>query len=173
MALGSLVVSLLAAKPYFQFRWTPHIAKYGQYWQALTYHVVYTNSSEMLLGSLILYHAARMVERAFGTKKMGVRSETDAALSPHYLPTALAPLARVGHRRGRCSRTAPDKAPNAPVDRETGRWVPPRGSVWRLGRPCLSVLPDDATAVDDAHQRTGNHRPCACGRSHALGTFSD
>ena len=70
--LTSLLVSLLSLKLYIPFRLHPHILVYHQYWQAWAYHVAFTNSSELFLGIMILYHGARHVERACGSRKYGV-----------------------------------------------------------------------------------------------------
>ncbi|WFD29021.1 hypothetical protein MSPP1_000025 [Malassezia sp. CBS 17886] len=65
----SLAVSLLDAKAYFAFHVSPHLLVYHQYWQLFAYHILYVNSSELLLGSLLHYHASRGIERVFGSRK--------------------------------------------------------------------------------------------------------
>lgn len=44
----------------------------SQYWRLPVHHLAFSNSSELLLAELVLYHVAIPVERMFGSSKFAV-----------------------------------------------------------------------------------------------------
>ncbi|CAE6485619.1 unnamed protein product [Rhizoctonia solani] len=65
----SLIVGLADARYYFHLQLSPHISRDHQYWRLLTNQLAFTNSSELLLGQIILYNVAVGIERTFGSHK--------------------------------------------------------------------------------------------------------
>ena len=77
-----------------------------KYWQLATYPLAYVNSSDLFLGTLIAYYAARPVERIFGSQKFMVRFSfepvlLDFPLYPTYL--AIVDLGRISDSACICS----------------------------------------------------------------------
>ncbi|QRW15854.1 CUE domain protein [Rhizoctonia solani] len=65
----SLVIGLADVRYYFHLQLSPHISRDHQYWRLLTNQLAFTNSSELLLGQIILYNVAVGIERTFGSHK--------------------------------------------------------------------------------------------------------
>ena len=84
-----------------------------KYWQLAIYQLAYVNSSDLFLGTLIAYYAARPVERIFGTQKFTVGCCFEPVLLnfPLY-PTCLAivNLGRVSDFNRVCSAAKIAKA---------------------------------------------------------------
>lgn len=51
---------------------SPHFWPYAQFWRALAWQVGFTNSTEALFAAMLVYHM-RVVERAWGKRKLAVR----------------------------------------------------------------------------------------------------
>ncbi|WVQ98597.1 hypothetical protein IAU59_005727 [Kwoniella sp. CBS 9459] len=69
LGLTTLSASLLDVKPYLHLQLVPHITKYYQIWRIAIHPFAFANSTELLLGELLLYNAGASVERAFGSRK--------------------------------------------------------------------------------------------------------
>ncbi|CAE6524072.1 unnamed protein product [Rhizoctonia solani] len=65
----SLIIGLADVRYYFHLQLVPHISRDHQYWRLLTNQLAFTNSSELLLGQIILYNVAVGIERTFGSHK--------------------------------------------------------------------------------------------------------
>ncbi|KAI0535874.1 hypothetical protein GGR58DRAFT_477504 [Xylaria digitata] len=91
----SIAVSLLDIKHYFYILVDLHIWRFHQAWRALIYQLCYTNSSEVLFGSMILYQL-RSVERLWGSRKYAtfvvVTFLLTSILPPVILALVLRPL---------------------------------------------------------------------------------
>ncbi|WVF72334.1 hypothetical protein IAT40_007147 [Kwoniella sp. CBS 6097] len=69
LGLTTLSASLLDIKPYLHLQLVPHITKYHQIWRIAIHPFAFANSTELVLGELLLYNAGTSVERAFGSRK--------------------------------------------------------------------------------------------------------
>ncbi|KAK1924713.1 hypothetical protein DB88DRAFT_509787 [Papiliotrema laurentii] len=69
LGISSLAVSLMEIKPYFHLQVVPHMTKYHQFWRILVHPFVFTNSTELLMGELLLYNVGVKIERSFGPRK--------------------------------------------------------------------------------------------------------
>ncbi|KDN33729.1 hypothetical protein RSAG8_13179, partial [Rhizoctonia solani AG-8 WAC10335] len=65
----SLIVGLADVRYYLHLQLSPHISRDHQYWRLLTNQLAFTNSSELLLGQIILYNVGVGIERTFGSHK--------------------------------------------------------------------------------------------------------
>ncbi|CAE6404828.1 unnamed protein product [Rhizoctonia solani] len=65
----SLIAGLADVRYYFHLQLSPHISRDHQYWRLLTNQLAFTNSSELLLGQIVLYNVAVGIERTFGSHK--------------------------------------------------------------------------------------------------------
>lgn len=69
---ASVVLSILDLKHLSSIHVSPHLHPYGQYWRLLIWQVAgFANSTEALFAAMIVYHC-RVVERAWGKRKMAV-----------------------------------------------------------------------------------------------------
>ncbi|KAL2841620.1 hypothetical protein BJX68DRAFT_245236 [Aspergillus pseudodeflectus] len=67
---ASIALSIFDVKHVPAIYVSPHFFPYGQFWRALIWQVAgFTNSTEALFGALLVYHV-RVVERAWGSRKM-------------------------------------------------------------------------------------------------------
>ncbi|KAJ5905433.1 uncharacterized protein N7473_002349 [Penicillium subrubescens] len=67
---SSIALSILDIKHLAQIYVSPHFWPYAQFWRALVWHVAgFTNSTEALFAAMLVYHL-RVVERAWGKRKM-------------------------------------------------------------------------------------------------------
>ncbi|ORY22757.1 hypothetical protein BCR39DRAFT_550848 [Naematelia encephala] len=69
LAINTLAVSLLHVKPYIHLQVVPHMTKYHQFWRLLVHPFAFANSTELLMGELLLYNVGTNVERSFGPRK--------------------------------------------------------------------------------------------------------
>jgi hypothetical protein len=70
---SSIALSILDIKHLASINVSPHFWPYAQFWRALIWHVAgFTNSTEALFAAMLVYHL-RVVERAWGKRKMAVR----------------------------------------------------------------------------------------------------
>ncbi|WWD15788.1 hypothetical protein CI109_100212 [Kwoniella shandongensis] len=69
LGLSSLSASLLDIKPYLHLQLVPHLTKYHQFWRIATHPLAFANSTELLMGELLLYNVGVGIERAFGSRK--------------------------------------------------------------------------------------------------------
>lgn len=69
---SSIALSLFDIKHLAVIYVSPHIWPYAQFWRALVWQVGFTNSTEALFAAMLVYHL-RVVERAWGKRKMAVR----------------------------------------------------------------------------------------------------
>lgn len=65
---GSVLSTLMDVKYLLPIRPTPHIYPYLQLSRVLSYQLAYTNSSELLFGTVLIYHL-RVLERLWGSRK--------------------------------------------------------------------------------------------------------
>lgn len=69
---SSVVLSLFDVKHLVVIYVSPHFWPYAQFWRALIWQVVgFTNSTEALFAAMLVYHL-RVVERAWGKRKIAV-----------------------------------------------------------------------------------------------------
>lgn len=68
LLLATVLTSLLSLRPHLHLQLTPHLLQDHQFSRLLLFQTAYTNSSELLFASLIIYHL-RLLERAFGSRK--------------------------------------------------------------------------------------------------------
>ncbi|KAF2178346.1 hypothetical protein K469DRAFT_676067 [Zopfia rhizophila CBS 207.26] len=66
--IGALIASLTDTRYYFHIEVVPHIWNYGQFWRVLTWHLCYTNSTEVIFGVGSFYYL-RIIERLWGSRK--------------------------------------------------------------------------------------------------------
>ncbi|THC89432.1 hypothetical protein EYZ11_011118 [Aspergillus tanneri] len=67
---ASVALSILDLKHLSAIHVSPHLHPYGQYWRILLWQVAgFANSTEALFAAMIVYHC-RVVERAWGKRKM-------------------------------------------------------------------------------------------------------
>ncbi|CAD6584234.1 MAG: hypothetical protein TREMPRED_003776 [Tremellales sp. Tagirdzhanova-0007] len=63
VGISSLAASLLDIKPYLHLQLVPHITKYHQFWRILSHPFAFANSTELLMGELVLYNVGVGIER--------------------------------------------------------------------------------------------------------------
>jgi hypothetical protein len=69
---SSIALSLFDLKHLASISVSPHFWPYAQFWRAAVWHLVgFANSTEALFASMLVYHL-RVVERAWGRRKMAV-----------------------------------------------------------------------------------------------------
>lgn len=69
---ASIALSILDIKHLASIHVSPHFFPYAQFWRALVWQVAgFTNSTEALFAAMLVYHL-RVVERAWGKRKMAV-----------------------------------------------------------------------------------------------------
>lgn len=69
---ASIALSILDIKHLASIHVSPHFFPYGQFWRALVWQVAgFANSTEALFAAMLVYHL-RVVERAWGKRKMAV-----------------------------------------------------------------------------------------------------
>lgn len=69
---SSVALSLFDIKHLVVIHVSPHFWPYAQFWRALIWQVVgFTNSTEALFAAMLVYHL-RVVERAWGKRKIAV-----------------------------------------------------------------------------------------------------
>lgn len=77
---SSVALSLFDIKHLAVIYVTPHFWPYTQFWRGLLWQVVgFTNSTEALFAAMLIYHL-RVVERAWGKRKMAVSSSLSYCL---------------------------------------------------------------------------------------------
>ncbi|KAG0343956.1 hypothetical protein BG004_004871 [Podila humilis] len=67
----SLLASIFQIKTSFHLQLVPHLTTHHQFWRLISSHLVFSTSTEVLFGGLIIYHL-RSIERLFGPKKYAV-----------------------------------------------------------------------------------------------------
>lgn len=68
-SVGSVGAALLQLQPYTHVQLVPHLLVHHQWYRLAVQHVAFVNSSELFLALLLLYQAARQVERTLGSHK--------------------------------------------------------------------------------------------------------
>lgn len=63
-----IFVSLAESQYLFDLAIDPQLLKWGQWWRLITNQLIYTNQSEALLSTMLIYNM-RVVERFYGTRK--------------------------------------------------------------------------------------------------------
>ncbi|GMK57803.1 hypothetical protein CspeluHIS016_0406370 [Cutaneotrichosporon spelunceum] len=96
LGITTLTISLLGAKPYAHLQLVPHITKYRQYFRVPLHPFAFANSTELLVGELLLYHVGRGIERSFGARKYASFAVVSTAMSAVLCCTALVFLHRFG-----------------------------------------------------------------------------
>nr|XP_019013389.1 uncharacterized protein I206_01455 [Kwoniella pini CBS 10737]OCF52170.1 hypothetical protein I206_01455 [Kwoniella pini CBS 10737] len=96
LAITSISISLLDLKPYLHLQLIPHITKYHQFWRIIIHPFAFTNSTELLIGEILLYNIGVSIERAFGSRKYA-----SFILVSSLLSTFIASISIIlGHRIG-------------------------------------------------------------------------
>ncbi|POY76021.1 hypothetical protein BMF94_0744 [Rhodotorula taiwanensis] len=95
IVLSTVALSVLAAAASFQHHLAlslaPHLTRDHQLYRLVTHHLAYANSSELLLGTLVLWQTSPGLERLFGTRKFAASDFLPAcALSRHPADLATA-----------------------------------------------------------------------------------
>lgn len=71
--VSSILLSILDIKHLAGIQVSPHFWTYGQFWRAALWHVAgFANSTEALFAGILVYQV-RVVERAWGGRKVAVR----------------------------------------------------------------------------------------------------
>lgn len=71
---SSALLSILDAKHLASIHISPHFWPYAQFWRSLIWQIAgFANSTEALFAALLVYHL-RVVERAWGGRKVAVSS---------------------------------------------------------------------------------------------------
>nr|OQO23693.1 hypothetical protein B0A51_11837 [Rachicladosporium sp. CCFEE 5018] len=81
---GAILASLTDTKYFLWIEVRPHLLDYLQYWRLLTWPLVFTNSTEVLFGTMTLYQL-RVIERLWGSRKFA------SFIFSTYIYTALIP----------------------------------------------------------------------------------
>ncbi|WWC85345.1 uncharacterized protein L201_000208 [Kwoniella dendrophila CBS 6074] len=89
LALTSLSASLLDIKPYLHLQLVPHITKYRQFWRIAIHPLAFANSTELLMGEILLYNVGVGIERAFGSRKYASFILVSSLLSTFLASTAI------------------------------------------------------------------------------------
>ncbi|KAJ5440898.1 hypothetical protein N7491_003304 [Penicillium cf. griseofulvum] len=91
---SSIALSLFDIKYLAVIYVSPHFWPYAQFWRALVWHVAgFTNSTEALFAAMLVYHL-RVVERAWGKRKMATFLLTTLPYTTLLPPVLLAFLIR-------------------------------------------------------------------------------
>ncbi|KAJ5476487.1 hypothetical protein N7475_002216 [Penicillium sp. IBT 31633x] len=91
---SSVALSLFDIKHLAVIYVSPHIWPYAQFWRALVWQVVgFTNSTEALFAAMLVYHL-RVVERAWGKRKMATFLLTTLPYTTLLPPLLLALIVR-------------------------------------------------------------------------------
>ncbi|BEI86564.1 hypothetical protein CcaverHIS002_0608510 [Cutaneotrichosporon cavernicola] len=96
LGITTLTISLLGAKPYAHLQLVPHITKYRQYFRVPLHPFAFANSTELLVGELLLYNIGRGIERSFGARKFASFVVVATAMSAVLCCAALVVLHRFG-----------------------------------------------------------------------------
>jgi hypothetical protein len=71
--VSSIALSIFDIKYLVVIHVSPHFWPYAQFWRALVWQIVgFANSTEALFAAMLVYHM-RVVERAWGKRKLAVR----------------------------------------------------------------------------------------------------
>ncbi|KAI9761467.1 MAG: hypothetical protein M4579_000977 [Chaenotheca gracillima] len=68
VVLSSILASITDSKYLFYIQVVPHLWRYKQAWRIFVWQICFTNSTEVLFGSMLLYQM-RVIERLWGTRK--------------------------------------------------------------------------------------------------------
>ncbi|KAF8318147.1 hypothetical protein DL93DRAFT_2148374 [Clavulina sp. PMI_390] len=96
LGVSSLLLSISDAKHYAHVQLRPHISRDHQYWRLFFYQLAFTNSSDLFLSELLLYHIGIPVERAFGSLKFASFALVSSLLSTLFIFTSLIAFNRIG-----------------------------------------------------------------------------
>ncbi|RXK35291.1 hypothetical protein M231_07462 [Tremella mesenterica] len=69
LGITTITASLLDIKPYLHLQLVPHITQYRQLWRIPLHPFAFANSTELLLGEILLHNVSRGIERSFGPRK--------------------------------------------------------------------------------------------------------
>ncbi|GAA5885159.1 hypothetical protein JCM6882_007254 [Rhodosporidiobolus microsporus] len=81
VTIGSVLAAITATQQYFHLPIVPHLSRDHQFFRFLSHHLVFNNSSELVLGIIVLWYASPSVERMFGTRKFASFVLVTTALS--------------------------------------------------------------------------------------------
>ncbi|ORX39734.1 hypothetical protein BD324DRAFT_614782 [Kockovaella imperatae] len=98
LGISSLTVSLLDVKPYLHLQLVPHMTKYHQFWRIVIHPLAFTNSSELLMGLVLLYTVGIPIERSFGPRKYASFVLVSSLVSTVFSLMALVFLHKFGLR---------------------------------------------------------------------------
>ncbi|KAJ5570109.1 uncharacterized protein N7459_009539 [Penicillium hispanicum] len=91
---SSIALSILDIKHLASIHVSPHFWPYAQFWRALAWQIAgFANSTEALFAAMLVYHL-RVVERAWGQRKMATFLLTTLPFTTLLPPLLLALLAR-------------------------------------------------------------------------------
>ncbi|GAA5829143.1 hypothetical protein JCM11251_004139 [Rhodosporidiobolus azoricus] len=65
----SIIAAVTATQQYFHLPVVPHLSRDHQFFRFISHHFVFSNSTELFLGILVLWYSSPTVERMFGTRK--------------------------------------------------------------------------------------------------------
>lgn len=68
-SVSSILAGIFDVKHYFHLQFVPHISTHHQYWRLLSHNLAFVNSTDLLLGIVILWYTGVLVERQFGSIK--------------------------------------------------------------------------------------------------------
>ncbi|KAJ5949473.1 hypothetical protein N7454_001057 [Penicillium verhagenii] len=91
---SSVALSILDVKHFASIHVSPHFWPYAQFWRALFWQIAgFSNSTEALFAAMLVYHL-RVVERAWGKRKMATFLLTTLPYTTLLPPLLLALVAR-------------------------------------------------------------------------------
>ncbi|KAJ5089436.1 hypothetical protein N7532_008120 [Penicillium argentinense] len=94
VVVSSIALSILDVKHLASIHASPHFWPYGQFWRALFWQIAgFANSTEALFAAMLVYHL-RVVERAWGKRKMATFLLTTLPYTTILPPFLLAVLVR-------------------------------------------------------------------------------
>jgi hypothetical protein len=106
---SSIALSLFDIKHLASIHVSPHFWPYAQFWRALIWQIAgFSNSTEALFAAMLVYHL-RVVERAWGKRKMAVSLTPDKTTS--LLGSEI--LTRSRHSSSPPSHTRPSSHPSS------------------------------------------------------------
>lgn len=80
----TILAAVTARQHLFSIPLSPHLTRDWQLWRLPAHHLVFANSSEMFIATLILVYTSVAIERNMGTLKYAVRFKTRAHVCANY-----------------------------------------------------------------------------------------
>ncbi|KZP13454.1 hypothetical protein FIBSPDRAFT_671483, partial [Athelia psychrophila] len=89
VAATSIVAGVFDVKHYLHLQLVPHLSQHHQYWRLLAHQLAFSNSSDLFVAELILWHVGVHVERQFGSLKYASFALLTSALTTLFSFLAL------------------------------------------------------------------------------------